>query len=104
MIFLESHSFILDIFILFPGIQSGSEPDDPSIYDFEQPTEDPIEKYGRVNLDLVKLFSLEKNETVKRLYLNNSRHVKQQKQLYLKRNANTTLIDFENFKLPRSEG
>ncbi|KAI5717013.1 hypothetical protein M8J76_016113 [Diaphorina citri] len=83
--------------------KSDSEPEDPSIYDFEQPTEDPIEKYGRVNLDLVKLFSLEKNDTARAIFLNNSAKIKQQKRMYLRASVNTTLVDLDRFKLPRSD-
>ncbi|KAL1450440.1 hypothetical protein WDU94_002806 [Cyamophila willieti] len=93
----------LDSYIIREGKRSESEPDDPSIYDIDQPTEDPIEKYGKIDLDLVKLFSLEKNETLKQLYLNNSRKIKKLKQAYLRTNVNTTLINFDRFKLPRSE-
>ncbi|KAI5694691.1 hypothetical protein M8J75_003335 [Diaphorina citri] len=95
----------LDSFMIREGkpSKSDSEPEDPSIYDFEQPTEDPIEKYGRVNLDLVKLFSLEKNDTARAIFLNNSAKIKQQKRMYLRASVNTTLVDLDRFKLPRSD-
>uniref|UniRef100_A0A8D8Z600 Uncharacterized protein n=1 Tax=Cacopsylla melanoneura TaxID=428564 RepID=A0A8D8Z600_9HEMI len=93
----------LDSSIIREGKRSEIEPDDPSIYDIDQPTEDPIEKYGKIDLDLVKLFSLEKNESLKQVFLNNSRKMKKQKQAFLRNNVNTTLINFDRFKLPRSE-